>query len=288
MIYIDNGGDTLGVGHLDWVLFNKKPKLETKYRNVFIDKTPQLDDRLGVWVLLHMLKEFNCNADILLTDSEENHETTAQYFSENNNKQYNWMFEFDRQGPGAVMYDYEEREHMELLRSYGYKTEYGSFTDICELEDLGCKGFNLGVGYHRQHTNECYANIGETFESLRKFAELWKDWHEMHLEHTERTFVYKPTVRTYNNYMNHYNNQAAVKYYPRNHTPRLELDIEDNEPLPVSNQEVNKRKEEWEFDIIAYEMYGASYEWLNDDQRKEVEAQYRKQQNEEKGSWNLK
>lgn len=139
MIYIDNGGDTLGVGHLDWVHFNKKPKLKKQYRNLLIDKTPQLDDRLGVWILLHMLKEFNCNADILLCDSEEQGQSTAQYFDEHNNKKYNWMFEFDRQGSGAVMYKYETPEYRNLLRSHGYAVEHGSFTDICELESLGCK-----------------------------------------------------------------------------------------------------------------------------------------------------
>ena len=291
MIHIDRGGDTLAVGHLDWVHFNKKPKLKRRWNNLLIDKTPQLDDRLGVWVLLEMLPEINCNADILLCDSEEIGNSTAQYFSEHNNKKYNWMFEFDRAGSDAVMYKYEEQEYRGLLQDYGYEVGHGSFTDICELESLGCKAFNLGVGYHKQHTHDCYAYIAETFNSISKFKEMWKNWHAEHLDHKE--VVWQPIKYNWNkNYKRPTKYYNSYQYYRDDHyiPPQKSVtytSTEDDfklvdEPTPA---EKTQREKEWELDTIAHDLFGTSYDWCTDSQRKDVDKEYDKQ-NEEWGGNN--
>tara|TARA_R100000458_G_scaffold16496_1_gene14166 strand:+ start:132 stop:968 length:837 start_codon:yes stop_codon:yes gene_type:complete len=181
LTHIDNGADILAVGHLDWVYWNPRPKITRQFENVRIEKTPQLDDRLGVWVILDVMRAAGINVDVLLCDSEEVGQSTAQYFE--TTKRYNWIVEFDRAGSGAVMYDFETPEYCEMLESVGYDVEVGSFTDICNLESLGVAGFNLGVGYHRQHTKKCYANLSETLDSFRKFQELHKRYGSEHLEH---------------------------------------------------------------------------------------------------------
>ena len=143
MIFIDNNAPVLAVGHLDYVDF-KEPKRKKQYKNTIIYDCPQLDDRLGVWMILDILPLAGIKCDILLTDSEEQGQSTAQYFKPT--KKYNWIMEFDRQGTSTVMYDYDDNDMRQLLREYDFEIEYGAFTDICSLESLGCKEFNFGVG----------------------------------------------------------------------------------------------------------------------------------------------
>lgn len=182
LTYIDRGGDILAVAHLDYVKWNPKPNIRTTFKNTRITNCPQLDDRLGAWMCIDILPLANCKCDVLLTDSEEIGQSTAKYF--NPTKDYNWIVEFDRAGSDTVMYEYEDTECKNLLRDYNIQTGYGSFTDICDLEHLKCKGFNFGVGYHDQHTDLCYANLSETFASFTKFLEFYKDWKDCKFEHT--------------------------------------------------------------------------------------------------------
>jgi len=202
----------LAVGHLDYVDF-KKPKIKKQYKNTLIYDCPQLDDRLGVWVILDQLKKAGIKCDILLTDSEEDGQSTAQYFKPP--KQYNWMMEFDRQGGGTAMYDYEDQTTRDLVREYDYDVDHGSFTDLCELYHLKCKGFNFGVGYHRQHTDKCYANLSETFDSLRKVQSMYRDWSDTYLEHKEVSKPIGYTGYTSNVYrgFNSYTSTPVIRSY---------------------------------------------------------------------------
>jgi len=181
LTWIDRGGDVLAVAHLDYVLWNPKPKITRQYENVKIRKCPQLDDRLGAWMVLDVLPRAGIRCDVLLTDSEELGKSTAQFFQPP--KQYNWLMQFDRAGSDAVMDAFEDDYSESLLEYYGYQVGSGSFTDICYLEHLECKGFNFGVGYHGQHTKKCYANLTETFNSFRKVQSMWKDCEDVHMPH---------------------------------------------------------------------------------------------------------
>ena len=202
LTFIDNNANILAVGHLDFVLWNDKPKITRQWGNVKIENTPQLDDRLGVWMILDVLKDANINADILLTDEEESGRSTAQYFK--SAKEYNYIVEFDRAGSDVVMYDYEDDDCSQILESVDYSVGSGSFTDICYLSHLGVKGFNFGVGYHNQHTSGCYANLSETFDSFRKFQDFHSQWSGWRFEHTptwedqgrEWDWNWKPTNAT--------------------------------------------------------------------------------------------
>lgn len=168
VIHIDNGANVLAVAHLDYVLWaNPKIKKDTIY-------CPQLDDRLGVWVILDVLKEVGINVDVLLTDSEECGRSTSQYFD--SPKEYNWMFQFDRAGNDVVMYEYETDEHCEKLESVGWKVGNGSFSDICHLNHLACTGFNFGVGYWMQHTKKCYADLRDTRRNVAKFMAFYNKY----------------------------------------------------------------------------------------------------------------
>lgn len=187
LTYIDRGANVLAVAHLDFVYWNPRPKITKQYNNVKITKCPQLDDRLGAWMALDVLPRAGIKCDVLLTDSEEIGKSTAQFFDAP--KDYNWIMQFDRAGSDVVMYDYEDQESVDILESYGYYVGVGAYTDICYLNHLGCKGFNFGVGYHDQHTKDCYANLSETFDSFRKVQDFYNDYKDTYLEHVEWEYV---------------------------------------------------------------------------------------------------
>ena len=180
LIFQDNGANILAVAHLDTVHVTGAAKPRIKKNKAY---GPQLDDRLGVWTLLHLLPTLGApKYDILLCDSEEIGQSTAQYFE--TNKDYNWIFEFDRAGTDVVLYDYEDENTVTLLQNEGFKVGVGAFTDICELEHLGCKAFNFGVGYHKQHTAQCHADLNDTIQMASKFCEFAHAYKDIHLEHT--------------------------------------------------------------------------------------------------------
>lgn len=180
LTYIDNGSKILAVAHLDTVGHTTPTwSGDTVY-------CPQLDDRLGVWTLLDLLPSLGCVPfDILLTDSEEVGHSTAQYFTPE--RQYNWMFSFDRAGTDAVMYEYEDDEAIDLVTTYGWRASWGSFSDICSLDFLGIKGFNFGTGYHDQHTTKCSANIRDTIRSAELFVDFANDLANRKLEYHPET-----------------------------------------------------------------------------------------------------
>ena len=168
MIHIDQGGDTLAVAHLDWVKWTK-PKFSKKRNRIYC---PQLDDRLGVWVILDLLPTLGVYSDVLLTDSEERGRSTAKSFT--TSKTYNWMYQFDRRGTDTVLYDYDSKENRQRLEESGLTTGYGSFSDICRLDHLGISGWNVGTGYHHEHSLQCYAELNDTLSQAIKFSGFWE------------------------------------------------------------------------------------------------------------------
>lgn len=182
LIHLERGGDVLAVAHLDTV-GNQNARCTIKKNKA---RCIKLDDRLGVWALLHILDKMPHmpRYDILLTDSEECGQSTAQYF--HTDKEYNWLFEFDRAGTDVVMYDYETDGLKDMMHDYGFAVGWGSFTDICSLERLGVAGFNVGTGYHNQHTNQCFADLRDTVDQCEMFSAFAIDMAKTKLAHTQR------------------------------------------------------------------------------------------------------
>lgn len=203
-IHIDNGGSVLAVAHMDYVKFWNRPKIDKAKQKVYC---PQLDDRLGVWVILDLLPTMGLKYDVLLTDSEEVGRSTASSFK--TTKQYNWMFQFDRHGTDTVLYRYDTKDNRKRLESHGLKCGYGSFSDICYLDHLGCSGWNVGTGYHHEHSDACYADLRETRANAYKFAKFFK-------EHSE-TFIESPPYKepTWQSYGTYYSGKSTTPSHSR-------------------------------------------------------------------------
>jgi hypothetical protein len=164
LIHQDNSGSILFVGHLDTVLWGKPEWGERS-----VESCPQLDDRLGVAMILERIPDIVTEPyDVLLCDLEEQCDSTARYFDLGG--RYRWVVEFDRAGSDAVLYQYTGGELQRSLVDCGIDVSRGSYSDIAELDRLGCECVNFGCGYHGQHTANCYASYAEIESQLAKFA----------------------------------------------------------------------------------------------------------------------
>lgn len=181
--FIDNGADILAVAHLD-----VSPSIEKYRKSFFVSNRkifcPSLDDRLGAYLICDVLPALGLKFDILLTENEEIGMSTAgDFFPEG--KAYKWMFQFDRHGSDVVMYQYHDLETKERLTDAGFTVGHGSFSDICYLDHLGCKGFNFGTGYDNEHSRLCYADLKVTSAMVNTFINFFRANHENEMIHVE-------------------------------------------------------------------------------------------------------
>lgn len=199
-IYKDNGAKILAVAHLDTVISTfanwtfEKAVLGANRRKETCLFNPQLDDRLGVYIILDLLPQFLGESayDILLTNDEEVSASTAEDFIPPEGKEYNWIFQFDRRGTGAVLYDYEDTEWRATVDEYLH-VEQGSFSDICKLYDLRVKGLNVGTGYHDEHQDWCYMVEEEVIEQVEAFIRFFK-------RHAATKFPHDPTTKRWSKF----------------------------------------------------------------------------------------
>jgi hypothetical protein len=139
---------------------------------------PKLDDRLGVYTILDLLPKLGVKMDILLTENEEIGQSTAADFL--SDKQYNWMVEFDRCGTTTVSYDYDWDDFLRCC----FDVAYGTFSDICYLEHLNCKGMNVGVGYHDEHSTRAYCVLEQYWFQIARFLLFYEQYAAISFPHT--------------------------------------------------------------------------------------------------------
>ena len=164
--------EVLAVAHLDshqkleWVGELDHPKGKRIY-------CPRADDRLGVYTILDLLPRMGVVCDVLITNHEESGGSTAEYFKPQ--KDYKWMFQFDRKGDDVALYDYWGEKLINKLRIAGFKNvSRGSYTDICKLYDLGISGFNVGCGYDDYHTEYAFFELSQYFQGVINFMEFYR------------------------------------------------------------------------------------------------------------------
>jgi hypothetical protein len=125
---------------------------------------------------------------MLVCDNEEIGQSTATQFADDQSVMPVYtptmLIEFDRRGDDVVTYSYGDDTLHSLLQSVGFTIGQGSFSDICSMESLGVKGFNVGIGYHREHTDSCYALLDDTCEQYAKTLQFLALFGHVRLHHT--------------------------------------------------------------------------------------------------------
>jgi len=179
-IFIDRGSNILAVAHLDTVQ-NKQHYYTLEQEEEETIHNAQLDDRLGAYIILEVLPRMGVNADILLTEGEETGNSTAKYFVPT--KSYNWIFEFDRAGTDAVLYQYEDEATKKLLEDHGIHVGKGSFSDTALLDHLGVKAFNFGTGAYESHNEKSHAVVSQVKHCVSKFVKFYNSMKDTVLPH---------------------------------------------------------------------------------------------------------
>ena len=180
----DNGSDILAVAHLDTVQEDRTCTI-TPTAAGLLACSGGLDDRLGAYVILEMLPRLGVNCDILLTTDEEMARSTGIEFVPT--KSYNWMIQFDRGGTDVVMYQYETDELVDLVENCGAHVGVGSYSDIADLDHLGCAGFNWGVGYQDYHSPRSHAWLDDTFRMVARFVKFYHQNADKYLSYDLRS-----------------------------------------------------------------------------------------------------
>jgi len=181
-VFIDRGADILAVAHLDSVS-NDDLFTVVKTNKEAIVFSRQLDDRLGVYVILDVLPALGIECDVLLTTGEETGQSTGAYFKFPDGKDYNWMFQFDRSGTDVVCYQYEDNDLTECLEAAGFYVADGLFSDISDMDDLGVKAFNVGTAYYDNHGEKSHAFLSELSYMISMFAKFYTLFKDEKLEH---------------------------------------------------------------------------------------------------------
>jgi hypothetical protein len=122
------------------------------------------DDRAGVYAILTLWENLDPKPGMLLCDKEETGGIgawNASYDIYDQLQEYPFYVEIDRKGSGeCVFYNYEHQEFIDYIESFGFKEEYGIFSDITTLgtETKKCS-VNLSAGYELAHTKGEYLKL---------------------------------------------------------------------------------------------------------------------------------
>lgn len=179
--FLDRGAGVLAVAHLDTVWRSVFPTVKDG-----LVLSPGCDNRMGVFVAAELLERKGITVDVLVTTNEELMASTARFFCPPPGRRYDWLVSFDRAGGDAVLYGFhEEGEFMDALKESGWTISRGTYSCVAELESLGCKGVNVGVGYVDPHSPWAAVDLAVAIESLNRFAGFYR-------RHVGRRFPHEP------------------------------------------------------------------------------------------------
>lgn len=154
-LYAEGSVPVMLIAHLDTV-HRQTPKLLLYSKdNRYVTSPTGIggDDRCGVYMIMEIIKTHKCH--ILFCEDEEVGGVGAKLFTNSDIKpNINYMIELDRQGSNdCVFYDESNEVFHKYISDFGFKKEYGSFSDISFIApSLGISAVNLSCGYYEAHT----------------------------------------------------------------------------------------------------------------------------------------
>jgi hypothetical protein len=182
LIYVDNKSPLLSVCHLDGTM----PATHFYYGNHYGSNdmrvfSPFVDDRIGAYIQLHIYPQLGITPDLLFTVGEESGESTAQFF--NAQKDYNWMFEFDRMGDDVVHYQYTLAPWLDALDKHFLSVSRGAWSDIGHLDHLGCQGVNIGCGYYNYTRPDGWCSMDIMTAQCQRFKNFYDEFKDTPFRH---------------------------------------------------------------------------------------------------------
>lgn len=177
-VYAPGTVPVLLVAHMDTVHSESPTICKSSDGNIMM--APQGiggDDRCGVWIVLQVLKKYDCH--VLFTQDEEIGGLGALAFTKSGiMPAVNFIVEPDRKGDtDAVYYDCGNDDFMDFVKlKTGYKESWGSFSDISYIAPyLDRAAVNLSSGYHEPHTNAEYVVMDQVNDTIQAIENMLED-----------------------------------------------------------------------------------------------------------------
>ena len=175
------------VAHMDTVH-------RTPVKELFYDKDKNVmwspegigaDDRAGIYGMIEILRQ-GYKPTLILTTDEEIGGIGASALAADKHilPTMKFLVELDRRGvDDCVFYECDNPSFEEKIESYGFKTNFGSFSDISILcPALGIAGVNLSIGYEDEHTRYERLYVDNMFNTVEKVCDILQDGKEGLLE----------------------------------------------------------------------------------------------------------
>lgn len=171
------------VAHLDTVhAFSKIPK------DIYYDTTQGViwspdglgaDDRAGVYGIIKIL-EAGYRPTVIFTTDEETGALGAQAVIDAFKTpvtDLKYIIELDRRGAtDCVFYDCNNPEFQDYIESFGFISQWGTFSDISEIcPAWKVAGVNLSIGYENEHTKAELLKISWLNTTITKVCKMLED-----------------------------------------------------------------------------------------------------------------
>lgn len=138
------------------------------------------DDRAGSYAIIELLEK-GYRPSIILTDLEERGgigaDMLVKKYPECPFSDCRALIQLDRRGSkDAVYYECDNQDFEGLISSYGFKTNWGTFTDISIFgPQWEIAAVNLSVGYYNEHEEIEILNMRQLHETISKVEKMLKD-----------------------------------------------------------------------------------------------------------------
>ena len=173
------------IAHLDTVFDQDK----CKDKEIYVDSEHQVmwspqglgtDDRAGVFAILKLLK-MGYKPYIIFTQDEElgclGAKALVRRYPKCPWKKLKYILQLDRRGEqDCVFYDCDNPDFTRYIESFGFVTDWGSFSDISAIAPAwGVAAANLSVGYWDEHTyceRVALTWLDQTIEKVKKMLDV--------------------------------------------------------------------------------------------------------------------
>lgn len=190
------------VAHLDTVYSSPVKNLyyDQKQGVLWSPEGIGADDRAGVFAITKIIKD-GYRPSVIFTTDEERGGLGASVLAgmECPIPGLKYLIELDRRGiDDCVFYDCGAQDFMTYIESFGFTTDWGSFSDIsflCPAWDI-C-GVNLSIGYQNEHCEIETLHIKYMFETIEKVKCMLS-------QKNIPDFKYEEVPFRYSNYWNSY------------------------------------------------------------------------------------
>ena len=209
-VYADGDFPVLLVAHLDTVHEKLPTSILYDLQTNTVSSPDGIggDDRCGVYMILKIIKKYNCS--VLFCEDEEKGLIGATKFTKAafaKDLDFNYIIEFDRKGKNdAVFYNCDNDEFEDFITAEYFEKSYGSFSDISAVAPfIGRAAVNLSCGYYNAHTTKEYVNLTEMERNIIYACEI--------LERTTEDDVFDYVEAKRNYYSGTNANYNSSSYY---------------------------------------------------------------------------